>query len=252
MKRLLLLIIFISSLLSCQFNKEEKTTESKKYIQDGTGKQEVTNKIDSIKLKGIDISHHQANIDWTLLKQSAISFVFIKATGGLDYTDIEFHNNWNNAKQSGIKRGAYHFYYATDDPIKQAEFFVKTVLKLSDPVDLPPVLDLETHGIDSTISVEKYQEDVKNWIRTVEKHYKRKPIIYTSTNFANNYLKDDFFSAYHLWLAEYGTDIPLIPDTWQKAGWKFWQNSSSYTIKGIENSVDHSYFAGSLKDLRQL
>lgn len=38
MKEQLLYIILISPLLSCQFNKEKKTTESKKYFQDGKSK----------------------------------------------------------------------------------------------------------------------------------------------------------------------------------------------------------------------
>jgi len=37
---------------------------------------------------GIDVSHHQGDIDWELLsEQMDVRFVYLKATEGRDYTD---------------------------------------------------------------------------------------------------------------------------------------------------------------------
>ena len=45
-------------------------------------------------VRGIDISHHQRDINWNLLAQEDIDFIFIKATEGGDFTDPKFKENW--------------------------------------------------------------------------------------------------------------------------------------------------------------
>ncbi len=241
-------------LLSCITSGKKKVVP----ISDITSTTQTDQDMDSTakkpktKIEGIDISHHQSVVSWDSLKQTEIKFVFIKATGGLDYTDPEFHNNWKNAKQSGFLRGAYHFYYSVDNPAQQARFFKETVLNVSDSLDLPPVLDIETHGVNSDISITQYQADVKKWLELTAAAFNKKPIIYTSKNFANKYLKDSVFSTYHLWLAEYEVEVPVVPETWKTVGWTFWQNSYSDTIPGIEGGVDHNIFSGSLEALRYL
>ena len=62
-------------------------------------------------IQGIDISHHQGDIDWARLKdQPNIRFAIMKATEGGDHRDRKFAENWQAAKQAGIVRGAYHFF----------------------------------------------------------------------------------------------------------------------------------------------
>ena len=253
-KRVLFPLSIIIVLLSCTTSGKKKAvpvSETTSIIQtdqdmDSTAKKPKT------KIEGIDISHHQSVVSWDSLKQTEIKFVFIKATGGLDYTDPEFHNNWKNAKQSGFLRGAYHFYYSVDDPAQQAGFFKETVLNVSDSLDLPPVLDIETHGVNSNISISQYQADVKKWLELTAVAFNKKPIIYTSKNFANKYLKDSIFSTYHLWLAEYEVEAPTVPETWETVGCTFWQNSYSDTIPGIKNQVDHNIFVGTTEELQHL
>ena len=61
--------------------------------------------------KGIDVSHWQGIIDWTSVKKDGVDFASIKA-GGSDigvYKDSKFEQNYNNAKNAGIKVGADYF-----------------------------------------------------------------------------------------------------------------------------------------------
>ena len=203
-------------------------------------------------LVGIDLSHYQKDVNWSKIKKTGISFVFVKATGGIDYVDPQFHQHWEDAKNEDILRGTYHFYYEDDTPEEQAHHFIESVLHLYDSTDLPPVLDLERHGVESGRSVEDYQEGVKQWLQIVEKAFYQKPMIYASTNFANTYLNDTAFSSYHLWLAEYGVVKPVLPDTWKKKGWTFWQYSSTTTVSGVHGLVDGSYFSGGIERLKEL
>lgn len=46
-------------------------------------------------VRGIDISRHQSEIDWPVLKaNSDIDFAFIKASEGADLQDLRFKENW--------------------------------------------------------------------------------------------------------------------------------------------------------------
>ncbi|HEX4589452.1 MAG TPA: GH25 family lysozyme, partial [Gemmataceae bacterium] len=48
--------------------------------------------------KGIDVSDFQGSINWTSVKNSGISFAFIKATEGTTFTASTFATNWANSK----------------------------------------------------------------------------------------------------------------------------------------------------------
>ena len=199
------------------------------------------------KARGIDVSHYQGKVIWDLMEPDSLHFVFVKATGGIRFIDPEFHNNWHGTREAGITRGAYHFYYASDDAIDQAEHFVKIVESLK-ASDLPPVLDLEIpDGANKDVII----EGALTWLKIVERKLGRKPIIYTGHTFANQYLTDERLSNYVLWIAEYDVQVPSVPDTWKGEGWKLWQHSRNGTMEGMTGSVDLSVFNGSLDDLQK-
>lgn len=89
-------------------------------------------------VEGIDVSWYQKKIDWQEVATSKV-FAFIKATEGVTLEDKAFASNWTGARTAGVLRGAYHFFHPSADPIKQAEFFLSTVVTC----ELPPVLDVE-------------------------------------------------------------------------------------------------------------
>src|SRR3954447_21206596 len=106
---------------------------------------------DSYEIHGIDVSKYQSYIDWASVKEMKvdnirIGFTFIKATEGMGNTDRYFKRNWKKAKESGVTRGAYHFFLATKSEKLQPKTFTRSVPL--DPGDPPPVLDIEqTHGV---------------------------------------------------------------------------------------------------------
>src|SRR5690349_2704594 len=61
-------------------------------------------------VRGIDVSHHQNEIDWRKVAHDDVSFAFIKATEGGDHRDTRFATNWKEAQAAGLKVGAYHFF----------------------------------------------------------------------------------------------------------------------------------------------
>ena len=195
---------------------------------------------------GIDISHYQGDINWNMLKQTRqgqfpISFIFMKATEGGDYSDDKFVANFDSARAHGFVRGAYHFYNPKTDANKQADFFINSVQL--EPGDLPPVLDIEKKGKD----IKKLQADLKVWLRKVESHYGVKPIIYASYKFKTRYLNDSVFNSYPYWIAHYYVDSVRY-----EGDWKFWQHTDVGTLPGIDEKVDLNVFNASLQELKRM
>lgn len=200
-------------------------------------------------IHGIDISHHQGNIDWQVLSEYGqidnhpVRFVMIKATEGATKIDENFEHNFYQAREHGFTRGAYHFYSMHSTAKAQAEFFIKTV-RLENG-DLPPVLDVEFKPKNQTD--EQFQESIQLWLNMVEFHYGVKPIIYTYYKFKTRYLNDPVFDQYPYWIAHYYVDKVEY-----QGQWKFWQHTDVGRLPGISGYVDFNIYNGSYYDLRKM
>lgn len=219
--------------------------------QDGGGGHETGAKVPPGDWRyGIDISHHNAgDIVWDSLyvltdKRGKtirdhhlakdirpVSFVFIKATEGVSMVDKDFKRNWQDAGRSGLRRGAYHFFRSSKDGEAQARLFIKTVGDLRFK-DLPPVLDIET--IHRGGSMKKLNEEALKWLETIEGHYGKKPIVYTGSSFARDWLSKRITDNYPVWIAHYEKDRPDFD------GWIFWQFTDKAVVKGVPGPVDLS------------
>jgi lysozyme len=204
-------------------------------------RKEIINRIYPV--KGIDVSHYQAVINWNHIAEAGINFVFVKATEGLSLRDKLFNRNWERIKRVGIRRGAYHFFRPTISAERQANHFSESVaLEMG---DLPPVLDVEV--LDG-VSKRELLNGVHAWLVHTEMEYGVKPIIYSNQDFYNKYLKNEF-REYPLWIARYSLREPKLKD---KSVWTFWQFTNSGKIKGIEGRTDFNVFSGSIQELELL
>ncbi len=200
-------------------------------------------------IHGIDISHHQGKINWKELRDNGkidhypIRFVMIKATEGASLIDRNFHENFEQAREHGFTRGAYHFYSMRSSAKAQAEHFIKEV-KLGNG-DLPPVLDVERKPDNQTDQA--FRESILLWLRLVEDAYGVKPIIYTYYKFKVRYLSDPVFDQYPYWIAHYYVDKVEY-----QGDWKFWQHTDAGRLPGIRGDVDFNIYNGSYYDLRKL
>ncbi len=194
---------------------------------------------------GTDVSKYQGSIDWHKAKASGVSFAFIKATEGGDRVDDLFEEHWRKARSAGVPRAAYHFYYFCRPASEQARWFIDNVPKESGA--LPPVLDMEWNPQSPTCKLRPDPATVRSEMRTflqiVEKHYGKKPIIYTSVDFFDdNGLSG--FRGYPYWLrsvaghptAKYGSH----PFT-------FWQYTGTGVIPGIKGDADINVFNGDVR-----
>ena len=191
---------------------------------------------------GVDVSRWQGDIDWAKLRTQGANFAYIKATDGGDHLDPMFKTNWRKAKEAGIRRGAYHFFYWCRRASEQADWFIRNVPR--DPDALPPVLDVEWNG-DSSCKRRPSRADVLEKMQVfmdkLERHYGQRPIIYTAPDFYKDNLRGAFES-YPFWLravAEHPSKV------YPGRKWLFWQYSGSGLSHGVDGRIDLNVFNGS-------
>lgn len=181
---------------------------------------------------GIDVSHHQGEIDWEHLFveqhfDTIIHFVYCKATEGTDHYDTQWEKNRKDLLKLNIPHGAYHFFNPNSDPELQADHFLKH-WKKSD-YDLPPVLDVETEGKNDRQLIEGMQI----WLQRIEKKSGMRPVIYTSLNFFETKFMT-VFKDYKFWIAAYSRRPQILEDS----RIIHWQYSESGELPEIEENVD--------------
>lgn len=185
--------------------------------------------------KGIDISRYQSDVRWPHLYffedgtepdyrlngavagcVSPVEFVIIKATEGGDHKDSMMDTHADNAERFGYPRGFYHFYSKTSSAEANAANYIANVHL--DKNDLPPILDIEVEGVKA--------DELLKWLGTVEKHYGRKPMIYTNERFYKMYVEGTPLAKYPLWYSRFGRkDIDR--------GAKIFQFSESGLLDGV-------------------
>ena len=198
-------------------------------------------------IRGIDISHYQQEIDWDRLRNANIdgvpvSFMLIKATEGSNIIDEYFNQNFFQAREAGIRRGAYHFLTTSSDALQQARFYCRVVQL--EGGDIAPVLDVERRD---GMPLQQLQKHVLTWMNYVEQHYGITPILYTSYKFRTDYLNTPEFDRYPLWIAHY-----YVERLRYKGKWAIWQHTDQGSVDGIKGDVDLNVLNGTRDDLEQL
>ena len=181
---------------------------------------------------GIDISHHQGEIDWEELiseqgYDTIIHFVYCKTTEGTDHLDTKWYHNRKHLKRLDVPNGAYHF-FRNSDPITQADFFLKHWIHRTE--DLPPMLDVEYECANNPELI----SDMRTWLKHVEEKTGMRPVIYTSLHLYETKFQEDLLD-YKFWVASYSrrpeqldTDDRII----------HWQFSSDGHLPGIDHRID--------------
>ncbi|KQY28564.1 MULTISPECIES: glycoside hydrolase family 25 protein [Nocardia] len=178
-------------------------------------------------------------IDWHAVRAAGHQFAMVKATEGLHYFNPYFVQDSILMRTAGVARGTYHFARPELPPEPQAAMYAATVLGQNGPLDLPPVLDLETSG---GLAPAALIDWTHRYLNTVQTLTGRTPIIYTYPNFWKTAMADtSAFTRYPLWIADYsGNDQPEVPGNWPT--WTFWQTTDRGVVPGIHGGTDVNRF----------
>ena len=207
-------------------------------------------------LRGIDVSSWQHSgtsgstcgrpIDWVQVRNSGISFAYVKSTEATSYTNPCFAQDWAGIAGVGLLRGSYHYAKPAlplSTAVDQARYFVSRAGSMTGPGDLPGMLDLEeTGGLNAT--------QLSDWTRAFMNEVTlltgKKPVLYMGAFFFPGTIAPDISANYRLWLPSYmcqsnsgerlcnpytDTRQPRIPSGW--SSWTWWQFSSIENVPGI-------------------
>lgn len=188
------------------------------------------------KYDGIDVSHHQGDIEWkAVARDRQIQFVYIKATQGATIRDGRYKKNIKEARRNGLKCGSYHFLSA-QSPIRKQFAFFKSVVKKRQQ-DLIPMVDVEREGVRGWTD-RQLRDSLQLFCRLMKQHYGKAPLIYSHFGFYNQHLAPHF-NHYFLFLGKYSWPPPTIKGIGRH---NIWQYSERGRIKGIKGYVDLDRF----------
>ena len=207
------------------------------YMQDG---QVVSH-------KGIDVSKHQGNIDWTKVAADGVEFAFIRVglrgygTEGKLVEDEYFEQNIKGALQAGIKVGVYFYSQAITDAelLEEANLVLEKVKPYN--IELPIVFDVEKVSGGKVraneLSVEERTRLTALFCQTVQ-DAGYKPMIYHNMEMGTLMLDLGQLEQYDKWFAYYNDDL------YYPYAYKVWQYSEKGAVDGINEEVDLNIWFG--------
>ena len=188
--------------------------------------------------RGIDLSHHNGRVNWDALDTEGIDFIYLKATEGRDWKDLDFQTNWIEATRRGYHVGAYHFYILCKPAKEQAVNFIQSVEVRSGT--LPPAVDLEyAHNCKPYRDAAGTRAELQAFLDRLEAEYGVRPVLYATKAFHADWIAGHF-DHYPLWIRS----VDGAPDM----PYAIWQHSMKGKMAGIEGAVDLNRAAGGMPD----
>ena len=183
-------------------------------------------------MKGIDVSVHNGNIDWSKVKADGIEFAILRAGFGRleKQKDEKFEQNYAGAKAAGIPIGAYWYSYAmTPEEAKlEADVFLKVIK--GKQFEFPVYFDLEEEK-QFDLGKEKVSAIMRAFLEKVEKAGCFVGL-YGSASSLTTHTADDIKSHYTIWLAHW------VDKTNYSGAYGIWQYSEKGKVDGISGNVD--------------
>ena len=184
--------------------------------------------------KGLDLSTHNGNVDFNLLKQNGIDFVILRLgwIGNKENhtIDSKFETYYNSAKSVGLKVGCYVYSYVeTSKAMTSAINWVKNKIQ-GKSFEYPIFLDLEDSQI-SYIDKKSMTNLAIQFCQSFENSG-----VYANKNWFTNKLDINQLLNYKIWLAEWNKNNYTVDFRVD-----IWQYTSDGTISGISGRVDMNY-----------
>ena len=199
-------------------------------------------------IRGVDVSHHNGDLNWAQLKNEGVAFAYIKVTEGVSHKDRSYKDNYPEAKLTGMKVGTYHFYTFGLDGKEQANHFIRHAKVASD--DLIPVIDVEHSPYNRHSWDMSYQmlviDELKKMEQVMFDYYGVHPIIYTNRDCYKLYIKEHLPKNL-IWMSDLHNE-PNIEDN----EWIIWQFSHTGRLNGVKGNVDLNYFRYSYRQFYEL
>lgn len=193
---------------------------------------------------GVDVSDHQREIDWKLVKESGISFAIIRVgyrgfTQGSLMEDERFSQNIQGALENDIDVGVYFFSQAVSEAeaVEEADYVIERIQDYK--ITYPIVYDWEhiTNAAEGVtprtagVTLKELTAFTKAFCdRVQERGYA--PMFYSNKSMAYSEYHLESLNEYNFWLAEYQPAPCFYYD------FQMWQYTESGVVSGIPVQVD--------------
>lgn len=190
---------------------------------------------------GVDVSHHQKEIDWQQVADAGVKFAMIRLgyrtlADGLLKEDTYGRTNLSAARNAGLKIGAYFFSQAitVEEAVEEAEYLLS--LLNGTKLELPVVFDWED-GFDNSRAAGLDKETLNACAIAFCDRIRAagyQPMVYFNPDLANRLLDLELMQqkGYGFWLAMYREQM-----NWPYA-FDLWQYTESGAVPGIVGKVD--------------
>ncbi|MBR1701053.1 MAG: Ig-like domain-containing protein [Lachnospiraceae bacterium] len=191
---------------------------------------------------GIDVSKHNASIDWNAVKNSGVSYVIIRCgyrgyTQGSLVIDSKFEQNIKGATSAGLKVGVYFFSQAVDEveAVQEASFVLDAVKGYK--ITYPIFLDVEYSGASGNkgradgLDKSTRTAVCKAFCATVQSGGYSAGI-YANKNWLEEKLDPGQLGSYKIWLAQYAASPTYA------GRYDMWQYKATGRVSGITGNVD--------------
>ncbi len=195
----------------------------------------------------VDLSHHNASVDFAQLAAAGIVGVLHKATQGASYVDPLYASRQAQARAAGLRWGAYHFGDGSDAQAQAEHFLAGANPAVGDLLALD--VEQNTQGSSMTLA------QAEAFVQFVFQRTGRWPGVY-----GGSYLKQLLGSSTTsalgncwLWISEYAS-APVIAPLWPQ--WTLWQYTDGtlgpgpHGVAGVGN-CDRDFYNGDLAGLQR-
>lgn len=189
------------------------------------------------KVKGIDVSSYQGNVDWTKVANQGINFAILRSALRSGNLDTFFETNYSGAKSAGLEVDVYQFSYAlnTESAVNDAR---NLIAKLNGK-QVGIWLDLEWTD-QGKLGKDKVTEIAIAYINEC-KRLGYQCNIYSNTVWYQNYYHADKLKdlGCKFWIAKYGVNDGVYDESRKpNIGEFIWQYTSRGKVDGISGNVD--------------
>lgn len=190
------------------------------------------------KIKAIDVSKYQGQIDWDKVKSDGVEVAIIRCGYGNDIKsqdDSQWFRNVQEAKRVGIKVGAYLYSYATNVTHAQSEANHAMRLLKDIQLDYPVYYDLEDENTTGKCSPSVIGDIAEVFCNALSQAG-YKVAIYANKYWFTTKLTDSRFGKWDKWIAQYNSECTYSGE------YQAWQYSKVGQINGIVGNVDLDWF----------
>lgn len=190
-------------------------------------------------LKGIDVSSHQGQFPWSLVKPQ-IDFAILRSSHGMNEKDVQFERNYAECKRLGIPVGVYHYFYYSDygKHLLEMQNFLSVITGKT--FDFPAFVDYEEGNFLTPAKLGYLSKDtITRYAKEDIAKLKARGFragIYANTNWLTNKVDATKIDADMVWLAQYASKPTY------KGEYDIWQFTSKGSVAGFAGNLDVNYY----------